>query len=96
MNLLLEAGGDDLRDEGDNWVLLSDPAAHETVTDALAKAGVEAVSAEISFVPDNHVKLEGKNVAAMMKLHDALEDYDDVQSVHSNFDFDESEVEALD
>lgn len=95
MDLLLEAGGDDLRDEGESWVLLSDPGAHEAVTDALAKTAIELVSAEISFVPDNLVKLEGKNVAAMIKLSEALEDYDDVQNVYSNFDFDENDVEAM-
>ncbi len=95
MEILLEAGGDDLRDEGESWVILSDTTAHEAVTEALQKAGIETDSAEISYVPDNYVKLEGSNVKTMMKLSEALEDYDDVQNVYSNFDFDEKEVEAL-
>lgn len=95
MEILLEAGGDDLRDEGESWVILSDTTAHEAVTEALQKAGIETDSAEISYVPDNYVKLEGSSVKTMMKLSEALEDYDDVQNVYSNFDFDEKEVEAL-
>lgn len=94
MNIVLEAGGDDLVDDGDSWSILSDPAAHEGITDALAKAGIETVSAEISYVPDNYVKLEGKNVAAMLRLSEAIEEYDDVQNFYSNFDFDEADVEA--
>lgn len=95
MEMILEAGGDDLKDEGESWVILSDPAAHEVVTEALQKAEIETASAEISFVPDNYVKLEGSNVKTMLKLSEALEEHDDVQNVYSNFDFDEKEVEAL-
>jgi len=95
MELLLEAGGDDLVDDGDSWSIFSDPAAHEPVTEALTKAGLTPVSAEISMVPDNHIKLEGSNLKTMMKLNEALEDHDDVQSVYSNFDFDEKDLEAL-
>lgn len=95
MGIVLDAGAEDLRDDGDTWAVLSPPEAHEPVVDALAKAKIETLEAAISMVPDNTVKLEGTNVRAMMKLNDALEDYDDVQAVYSNFDFDESDVEAM-
>ncbi len=95
LDLILEAGGDDLQDQGETWQILSDPAAHEAITEALAKAGIETLEAAISFVPDNYVKVEGSSVKAMMKLNDALEDHDDVQNVYSNFDFDPAEVEAM-
>jgi YebC/PmpR family DNA-binding regulatory protein len=95
LDLILGAGGDDLQDQGETWQILSDPAVHEAVTDALAKAGIETLEAAISFVPDNLVKVEGAAVKAMIKLNDALEDYDDVQNVYSNFDFDPAEVEAM-
>ena len=94
MNILLEAGGDDLRDSGDSWELLSDPASHEAVINALAAAKIETVSAELAMVPKNLMKLEGKNAQGMMKLTEALEEHDDVQNVYSNFDVDEEEVEA--
>lgn len=95
MDIVLEAGGEDLRDDGEVWTILSPPESHEALVAALAAAGIETASAEVSFVPDNFVKLEGANARAMMKLNEALEDHDDVQNVYSNFDFDEKEVEAL-
>ena len=95
MGIVLDAGAEDLRDDGDTWAVLSPVEAHEPVVDALAKAKIETLEAAVSMVPDNTVKLEGTNVRGMMKLNDALEDYDDVQAVYSNFDFDESDVEAM-
>lgn len=95
MGIVLDAGAEDLRDDGDTWAVLSPVDAHEPVVDALAKAKIETLEAAVSMVPDNSVKVEGNNVRAMMKLNDALEDYDDVQAVYSNFDFDESDVEGM-
>ncbi len=95
MNLVLDAGADDLRDDGGNWVVLSAPDQHEHVLEAIQKAGLPTESAAIAMVPKNLVRLEGKNASAMMRLNDVLEDHDDVQSVYSNFDIDEKELEAL-
>ncbi len=97
MNIALDAGADDLRDDGDHWSVLSAPGPeiHESVLNAIQKAGIETESAEIAMVPKNLVKLEGKNAAGMMRMNDALEDQEDVQNVWSNFDIDESEMEAM-
>ena len=95
MNLVLDAGSDDLKDSGDSWEVLSDVSAHEAVLEAIQKAGIETVSAEVGMIPKNLMKLEGKTAQGMMKLTDALEEHDDVQNVYSNFDVDEEEVEAL-
>ena len=95
MELLLEAGGDDIRDDGDQWEVLSDPAAHEAVLKALETAHIPTDEAAISMVPKNLVRLEGKQAAAMLRLNEALEDHDDVQSVYSDFDIDEKELESL-
>ncbi|MDX2182210.1 MAG: YebC/PmpR family DNA-binding transcriptional regulator [Bryobacteraceae bacterium] len=96
MGIILDAGGEDLRDDGDTWAIVSPTEAHEAIVEALAKAGIETLEAQgMAFVPDNLVKLEGTAARAMLKLNEALEDYDDVQSVFSNYDFDEAEVEAL-
>jgi YebC/PmpR family DNA-binding regulatory protein len=95
MDIVLEAGGDDLRDDGGNWVVLSAPEAHEAVLNAIQKAGIATESAQIAMVAKNLVKLEGKNASGMMRLNDALEEHDDVQNVYSNFDIDEKELEAL-
>jgi YebC/PmpR family DNA-binding regulatory protein len=95
MDLVLEAGADDLRDNGDVWEIISDPASHDAVLEALQKAKIETVSAEVGMIPKNPMKLEGKNAQGMLKLTEALEEHDDVQNVYSNFDVDEEEVEAL-
>jgi len=95
MDLVLEAGADDLRDSGDSWEIISDPVIHEKVVEALQKANIETVSAEVCMIPKNLMKLEGKTAQGMLKLTEALEEHDDVQNVYSNFDVDEKEVEAL-
>jgi YebC/PmpR family DNA-binding regulatory protein len=95
MNLVLDAGADDLRTDGVNWEILSDPNLHEQVLDAVHKAKIPTVSAQIAMVPKNLVKLEGKNAAGMLRLSEALEEHEDVQNVYSNYDIDEAEMEAL-
>jgi YebC/PmpR family DNA-binding regulatory protein len=95
MGIVLDAGADDLRDQGGAWEILSAPEAHEAVLKALEGAGIATESAEIAMIPKNTVKLEGKNAHAMIKLYDALEEHDDVQNVYGNYEVDEAEVEAL-
>ena len=95
MNLVLEAGAEDLRNEGGTWEVISAPESHEAVLEAIQKAGIPTESAEIAMVPKNLMKLEGKNASGMLKLNEALEEHDDVQNVYSNFDIDEKEMEAL-
>jgi transcriptional/translational regulatory protein YebC/TACO1 len=99
MAVALEAGADDLRDDGvkdgGNWEVVSPPEAHDAVLAAIQKAGLPTVSAEIGMLPKNLMKLEGKNASGMLRLSEALEEHDDVQNVYSNFDVDEKEMEAL-
>jgi YebC/PmpR family DNA-binding regulatory protein len=95
MNIILEAGADDLRNDGENWEIVTAPENLAAVQDALQKAGIPTVSAAVAMVPKNTVQVEGKNAAAMLRLTEALEEHDDVQNVFSNFDIDEKEMEAL-
>jgi len=95
MNIVLDAGADDLRSDDDRWEILSTPDAHESVLKALEANKIPSEDAAIAMVPKNLVKLEGKNASAMLRLNDALEEHDDVQNVYSNFDIDEKELEAL-
>jgi transcriptional/translational regulatory protein YebC/TACO1 len=95
MTIALDAGADDLKDDGDSWEVLSRPEAHDAVLQAIQNAGIPTASAEIAMVPKNLLKLDGKNAQGMMRLSDALEEHDDVQNVYSNFDVDEKELEAL-
>jgi YebC/PmpR family DNA-binding regulatory protein len=94
MDLVLEAGADDLKDSGDSWEIISDPNAHEGVVAALQTAGIETVASEVGMIPKNLVELEGKNAAGMVRLLEALEEHDDVQNVYSNFDSNEEDVEG--
>ncbi|HKY20491.1 MAG TPA: YebC/PmpR family DNA-binding transcriptional regulator [Vicinamibacterales bacterium] len=94
MGAVLEAGADDLQDDGDNWEVLSAPDAFQVVRDAVKQLGIEPASAEVSMIPQNYVKLEGKTAQQMVRLMDALDDQDDVQHVWSNFDIEEKEIEA--
>ncbi len=95
MDLVLEAGADDLKDAGDSWEIVSAVESHETVLKALQAAGIPTVSAEVAMIPKNLMRLEGKNASGMMRLIDFLEDHDDVQSVFSNVDIDEDELEVV-
>jgi YebC/PmpR family DNA-binding regulatory protein len=95
MNLVLEAGADDLQDDGDNWEILTDPSAYEAVLEAVKKAGITPEVAEIGMVPQNYTKLEGHQASTMIRLLEALEDNDDVGHVYSNFDIDQKQLEEV-
>jgi transcriptional/translational regulatory protein YebC/TACO1 len=95
MNLVLEAGADDLRDDGDQWEILSATDAHMGVVDAIEKAKIPIATSGIAMIPKNLVTVTGKQAVAILKLTENLEEHDDVQSVFSNMDIDEKEMEAL-
>ena len=94
MTAVLEAGADDLKDEGAAWEIVSPMEAHQTVVDAVKSLGIEPDSAAIAMLPQNYIKLEGKQAQQMLKLMDLLEDHDDTKNVWSNFDVEEQEIEA--
>ena len=94
MSIVLDAGAEDLRDDGSSWEIVTPPEAFEPVREALAKAGIKPASAEISMIPQNYVKLAGSQAQQMLRLMEALEEHDDVQHVYSNFDVDEKEIQA--
>ncbi len=95
MNLVLEAGADDLKDDGESWEILCDPSAYETVLQAVKAAGITPEVAEIGMVPQNYTKLEGHQASTMIRLLEALEDQDDVEHVYSNFDIDQKQLEEV-
>jgi len=94
MGIVLDAGAEDMRDDGSAWEIITPPEAFEPVREALAKAGIKPASAELSMVPQNYVKLSGSQAQQMLRLMEALEEHDDVQHVYSNFDVDEKEIQA--
>ena len=95
MGIVIEAGGEDLKDDGDNWEILTDPSSYEGVLEAVKKAGIEPASASVAMIPQNYIKLEGAAANTMIRLMEALEDNDDVQNVHSNFDIDQKLLEEV-
>jgi len=95
MNIVLDAGAEDLRSDGERWEILSPPDAGEAVLKALEANHIPTEDVSIAMIPKNLIKLEGKNASGMLRLNEVLEDHDDVQSVYSNFDIDESELEAM-
>jgi YebC/PmpR family DNA-binding regulatory protein len=94
MEIALGAGADDMREDGDNFEIFSAPESFDAVKTALETAKIHVAASEISMVPQNYVKLEGKNAQTMLKLMEALEDHEDVQNVWSNFDVDEADLQA--
>ena len=95
MDLVLEAGGDDIRDEGDTWEIITEPAAFDAVATAIKGAGIETQMAEVTMLASTYTKLEGSAAGQMIRLLEALEDQDDVQNVYSNFDMDAKQLEEV-
>ncbi len=91
MELVLEAGADDLRAEDDIFEITAEPEAFDAIESALGEKGIETASAEVTMVPDNMVHLQGKDSEKMQTLIDALEENDDVQNVYTNYESDDDE-----
>ncbi len=90
--LAIEAGADDLRDDEDNFEVITSPENFDTVLTAVKGAGIQPQVAEVEMVPKNYIKLEGQEARQMLKLMEALEDHDDVQKVSANFDISEADM----
>ncbi|HEY6045712.1 MAG TPA: YebC/PmpR family DNA-binding transcriptional regulator [Pyrinomonadaceae bacterium] len=93
-DIAIEAGAEDIRDDEDNWEIITAPESFEAVHSALKSAGVTPAVAEVDMVPQNYIKLEGAPANQMVKLMEALEDHDDVQKVSANFDMNEADMAA--
>ena len=95
MTAAIDAGADDMREDGDNWEVLTAPERFPAVLEAVKGLGVEPDAAQVSMLPQNYVSLEGKTAEQMVRLMDALDDHDDVKQVWSDADIEEKEFEAL-
>ena len=95
LGIVLDVGAEDLRDDGENWEVLTEPSAYEAVLEAVKKAGIEPASASVAMIPQNYIKLEGAAATQMIRLLEAMEEHDDVQNVHSNFDIDQKLLEEV-
>jgi YebC/PmpR family DNA-binding regulatory protein len=94
MAAALDNGADDLRDDGDNWEVVSPPDQFQNVLEAVKALGIEPDAAEIAMLPQNYVKLEGKPAQQMIKLMEVIEEHEDTKKVWSNADIEEKEIEA--
>jgi YebC/PmpR family DNA-binding regulatory protein len=95
LEICLEAGADDVKNEGDAFEVTCDVGSFGEVKQALADAGVETIAAEIAMVPSNTVTLEADKARQVLNLMEALEDHDDVQNVYANFDIPEDVAAKL-
>ncbi|WP_298038662.1 YebC/PmpR family DNA-binding transcriptional regulator [uncultured Desulfuromonas sp.] len=91
----LEAGAEDVNDEGDAYEVLTDPTKFIEVREAMEGAGLKGRTAELTMIPQTMVGLEGKQAEQMLKLMDKLEDNDDVQNVYANFDISDEEIAKI-
>ena len=90
--IVLEAGAEDLSDQGESWEILTDPKDFETVNEAIKAAGITPETASVTKIASTYTKLEGSQANAMIRLLETIEDLDDTQNVYSNFDMDEAPV----
>ncbi len=95
MNIVLEHGGEDLNDEGDTWEIITDPSSYEGVLTAVKAAKIATVMNEVTMIASTYTKLEGPAAGQMIRLLEALEDFDDTQNVYSNFDMDAEQMEQV-
>ncbi|MBM3212192.1 YebC/PmpR family DNA-binding transcriptional regulator [Candidatus Poribacteria bacterium] len=86
IGIALDAGAEDVQLKEDSYEILIEPQNFESVKAAIDKANIEISLAEVSMIPQTTVKLEGKEALQMLKLMEALEEYEDVQNVYANFD----------
>ena len=95
MEVVLEAGAEDMRLDGSEYEIITAPDVFEDVRTALEKVNVPPVSAEVTKIPENPVKVEGENVGKVIRLMEILDDLDDTQHVYANFDISDEEMEKF-
>jgi len=92
LDIALEAGAEDIREDGSNYEIFTTPENYESVVNSLKEHNIELAAANLGYIPQNYVKVEGKQAQQLLRLVEELEDHDDVQNVWSNFDIDEEEI----
>jgi len=94
LDVALEAGAEDVNDDGSNWEIFTPPESFEAVRQALESKNVPLAAEQVSMIPQSNVKLLGKSAVQMLRLMEALEDHEDSTNVWANFDIEEKEIEA--
>jgi YebC/PmpR family DNA-binding regulatory protein len=96
LTAVLDAGAEEVNDNGDTWEVVSDPSDLVAVRTALQGAGIDYDSAEAQFVPSTQIELDAEGAKKIFRLIDALEDSDDVQNVYANYDVSDEVMELVD
>ncbi len=92
LEVVLEAGAEDLREDGSNYEIFTEPEDYEAVINALKENKIDLAASNLGYIPNNYVNVEGKQAQQLLRLMEELEDHDDVQNVWANFDIDEEEI----
>ena len=95
MEIALEAGADDVILDGDTFEISCDPSVFEAVRNALTAKKIETTTAEVTMLPNSKVKVEGNDAKNILGLMEALEEHEDVQAVHANFDISDEEIAKI-
>jgi YebC/PmpR family DNA-binding regulatory protein len=95
INIALETGAEDVKDSETEFEVVMEPPEFEAVKKAFDNAGLKYTLAEVSMIPQNTVKIEGKQANQMLNLMDALEDHEDIAHVYANFDIPDEVLEAM-
>jgi YebC/PmpR family DNA-binding regulatory protein len=95
LSIILDAGADDMKTDEDSYEIDTSPEYFEKVRQTLASKNIKFDEAEIQLIPENSVKVEGKEAEQVLKLMEAIEDHDDTQHVYANFDIDENLMASL-
>jgi YebC/PmpR family DNA-binding regulatory protein len=92
MEVVLEAGAEDMSRDGDNFEIISSTEDYEAVAAALEKAQIDTIESQVSMIPTMTIKVEGKEAEQVLNLMELFDDHDDVQDIWANFDIDDAEV----
>jgi len=95
LDIVLASGAEDVRDDGSNWEIVTPPDAYDSVVEALKQANIDIDTSNLGYIPQNYVRLEGKQAQQLLRLMEELEDHEDVQNVWANFDIPEEEIASF-
>ena len=95
LEIVLEAGAEDVKSDGNYFEITSDPGQLENIKKAVVGQNIPVVTAEVTKIPNATVKVQGADAKQLLELMEALEDHEDIQAVHANFDISEEEIERV-
>jgi len=93
MDIVLDAGAEDIKTEGDYFEIISEPASFEAVKKVIQEKNIPMVTAELTQIPNSNIKVTGSSAKQMLELMESLEDHEDIQAVYANFDISDEDVE---